>query len=125
MLLDDFAYTIVFNNRCSPEKVPEGLKELYAYLNDPNIVGESELVKNIDKRVRKFNGSKWRTRQMTFEYYLKEAKEEGLEQGRTEGEASGRAAEKLAIAKALKDKGIDIDIISETSGLSKDEIEKL
>lgn len=36
-----------------------------------------------------------------------------------------RAAEKLAIAKALKDKGIDIDIISETSGLSKDEIEKL
>lgn len=59
MLLDDFAYTIVFNSRCSPEKVPEGLKELYAYLNDPNIVGESELVKNIDKRVRKFNGSKW------------------------------------------------------------------
>lgn len=55
LLLDDFAYTIVLNSRCSPEKVPEGLKELYAYLNDPNIVGESELVKNIDKRVRKFN----------------------------------------------------------------------
>lgn len=58
-----------------------------------------------------------------------EAEKKGIEQGRTEGlaegEASGRAAEKLAIAKALKDKGIDIDIISETSGLSKDEIEKL
>ena len=58
---------------------------------------------------------------------LDEAEKKGLEQGRTEGlaegEASGRAAEKLAIAKALKDKGIDI--ISETSGLSKDEIEKL
>lgn len=52
---------------------------------------------------------------------LDEAEKKGL----AEGEASGRAAEKLAIAKALKDKGLDIDIISETSGLSKDEIEKL
>ena len=117
LLLDDFAYTIVLNSRCSPEKVPDGLKELYAYLNDPSIVGESELVKNIDNRVRKFNGSKWRTRQMTFEYYLKEAKEEGLEQG--------RAAEKIKMAKALKSKGVDIDIIAETSGLTKEEIEQL
>lgn len=121
LLLDDFAYTIILNSRCSPEKVPDGLKELYAYLNDPNIVGESELVKNIDKRVRKFNGSKWRTRQMTFEYYLKEAKEEGIEQG----EASGRADRELEMAKALKDKGVDIEIIAETSGLSVEEIEKL
>ena len=125
MLLDDFAYTIVFNSRCSPEKVPEGLKELYAYLNDPNIVGESELVKNIDKRVRKFNGSKWRTRQMTFEYYLKEAKEEGLEQGRTEGEASGRAAEKLDMARAMKDDKEPITKIIKYTGLPKEEIEKL
>ncbi len=58
---------------------------------------------------------------MTLEYIVKEAKEEGIEQG----EASGRAAEKIEMAKALKDKGVAIDIIAETSGLSAEEIEKL
>ena len=49
----------------------------------------------------------------------------GEVRGRSEGEASGRAAEKIEMAKALKDKGVAIDIIAETSGLSKEEIEKL
>ena len=60
---------------------------------------------------------------------LEEGRSEGLEQGRTEGlaegEASGRAAEKIEMAKALKEKGVAIDIIAETSGLSKEDIEKL
>ena len=54
-------------------------------------------------------------------YAREEAREQGLEQGIAQGEASGRAA----VAKALKDKGVDLDIIAETSGLSKEEIEKL
>ena len=62
-------------------------------------------------------------------YAREEAREQGLEQGiaqgRTEGEASGRAERELEMAKALKDKGVDIDIIAETSGLSVEEIEKL
>ena len=52
---------------------------------------------------------------------LYEARNEGLRQG----EASGRAERELEMARALKDKGISIDIIAETSGLSKEEIEKL
>ena len=52
---------------------------------------------------------------------IQEAREQGEELGRSEGEASGRAA----VAKALKDKGVDIEIIAETSGLSVEEIEKL
>ena len=54
-----------------------------------------------------------------------QAREEGLEQGRTEGEASGRAAEKIEMAKAMKDKGYSTDEISELTGLSSDEIKKL
>lgn len=42
-----------------------------------------------------------------------------------EGFEDGKAAEKREIAKALKDKGVDIEIIAETSGLSVEEIEKL
>ena len=118
----------IFPRTTSPDKVPEKLRAFYKYINDPTKI-DSKLVEDIDKRVRKYNTPEWRERQLTFGHMLDEAEKKGLEQGRTEGlaegEASGRAAEKLAIAKALKDKGIDIDIISETSGLSKDEIEKL
>ena len=46
-------------------------------------------------------------------------------QAREEGEATGRAAEKLEMARALKAKGVDINIIAETSGLSVEEIEQL
>jgi len=42
-----------------------------------------------------------------------------------EGFEDGKAVEKREIAKALKDKGVDIEIIAETSGLSVEEIEKL
>ena len=56
---------------------------------------------------------------------IKEAREQGEKsgeaRGRSEGEASGRAA----VAKAMKEKGIDVETIAETSGLSKAKIEML
>ena len=58
---------------------------------------------------------------MTLEYMIAEAKEEGLEQGLEQG----RAAERLEMARTLKDKGISVDIIAEASGLSEEEIDKL
>ena len=51
--------------------------------------------------------------------------EKGRYEGLAEGEASGRAEREIEMAKALKDKGVAIEIIAETSGLSKEEIEKL
>ena len=54
---------------------------------------------------------------ITVEEYGMVMKKEGFE--------DGKAAEKHEIAKALKDKGVDIEIIAETSGLSVEEIEKL
>ena len=60
-----------------------------------------------------------------LEQVRKQILEQGREQGRTEGEASGRAAEKLEMARALKDRGVSIEIIAETSGLSTEEIDKL
>ena len=66
---------------------------------------------------------------MTLEYMIAEAKEEGLEQGRTEGlaegEASGRAEREIERARAMKEKKYSIDEISELTGLSAEEIEKL
>ncbi len=54
---------------------------------------------------------------ITVEKYGEVMKKEGFE--------DGKAAEKLEMAKALKVKGVSIDIIAETSGLPVEEIEKL
>ena len=60
-----------------------------------------------------------------LEQGLAQGLEQGLEQGIAQGIAQGEASKALEMAKTLKAKGIDIDIIAEVSGLSKDEIEQL
>ena len=124
LIFDDGTGRILLNTRCSPDKIPEGLRAFYEYINDPSKV-DTELVRDINERVRKYNTPEWREKQLTFGHMLDEAEKRGLAQGRIEGEVSGRAAEKLEIAKTLKAKGVDIDIIAEASGLSKEEIEQL
>ena len=64
-------------------------------------------------------------REQGLEEGRKEGLEQGIEQGLEAGIAQGEASKALAIAKALKTKGVDIDIIAETSGLTKEEIEQL
>ena len=72
-------------------------------------------------------------REEAMEQGLEHGLEQGLEQGRIEGfaegekvgEERGEASGRAAVAKALKDKGVSIDIIAEASGLSVEEIEKL
>ena len=52
----------------------------------------------------------------------KENFEQGLQQGRAEGKAEGRAEEKLAMAKSMLEKNIDIDLIISITGLTAEEI---
>ena len=57
-----------------------------------------------------------------------DAKQEGIEQGKKEGMEQARTeakAEKLEIAKKLKQTGMDIKQISEITGLAEEEIEKI
>ena len=56
---------------------------------------------------------------------LSAAREQGLERGLEQGRSEGEASKALDMAKALKNKGVSVDIIAETSGLSVEEIEKL
>ena len=51
--------------------------------------------------------------------------QEGQQEGIKEGELKGKQQEKSEIAKKLLNKEIDISIISETTGLSIEEINKL
>ena len=117
---NDGTSKILLNTKCSPDNMPEKLRSFYEYINDPTKVG-SELIESIDERVQKYNTPEWRERLVTLEYMIAEAKEEGI----AEGEAYGRAAEKIEMARAMKNDKEPIDKIIKYTGLSKEEIEKI
>ena len=151
--LNDERYTVILNASCSTGKVPERFRSLFEYLKTGEVAGEDDFIEKIDARVREFQDDEEIKHMMSVEdemrlFYenkyekkyerdlkeglekgLKQAQkqslEQGLEQGRTEGEASGRAEREIEIAMALKDRGVSIEIIAETSGLSAEEIDKL
>ena len=75
--IGDGAFKIILNTACNPDKVPEGLHPLYAYINDPSKCEGSALVEAIDARVKKFNGRDWRWRQVTLEYMMWEEYRKG------------------------------------------------
>ncbi len=52
-------------------------------------------------------------------------REEGLKEGLEKGIEQGEKNKAMSIAKSFKNSGIDIKIISENTGLSIEEIEKL
>ena len=60
----DEAYSIILNTSCSPHKVPESLKPLFEYINDPSKGVGDALVDHIDERVKKFNTHEWRRKHM-------------------------------------------------------------
>ncbi|MEI0518392.1 ATPase, partial [Brachyspira murdochii] len=56
---------------------------------------------------------------------IEKGMEKGLEEGRREGMQEGIRKEQITIARSFKNAGIDIKIISENTGLSVEEINKL
>ena len=56
---------------------------------------------------------------------LKKGRKEGIQKGRKEGIQKGKAEEKMVTAKKMKSEGLDIELISKITGLTKEEIDKL
>ena len=54
-----------------------------------------------------------------------EGLEKGLKKGRAEGRAEGEKQKALSIAKAMLQRGLDIQMIAELSGLTAEEIQSL
>ncbi len=75
------------------------------------------------------HSKKFMIRAIAEEIYRNEGieigKEEGLREGEKKGKEEGLKEKAVEMAKALRKKEIDITIIAETSGLSKEEIKKL
>ena len=53
------------------------------------------------------------------------AEQKGMAKGMAEGIAKGRMEQNIANARSMKLAGLDYEIISQVTGLSKDEIDKL
>ena len=51
--------------------------------------------------------------------------DDGKEAGKAEGLKEGAKAEKISIAKKLLNKGVSIDLVSESTGLSIEELNKI
>ena len=56
---------------------------------------------------------------------LRREREDGFDEGKLEGLKEGRIAEQISMAKSMKTKNLDINLISEITGLTIDEIKKL
>ena len=60
----------------------------------------------------------------TIEYERECAREEGRAEGKIEGLAEGKAEARLDMAKLLLEQGVNLEIISKTTGLTAEEINK-
>ena len=89
------------------------------YLNE-----DSEFVKFMSEEDEdKYFINSWRTEGR--EEGIKEGIKEGISKGTKEGIALGVAQEKIAIVKSMLEKNYDIKEISDITGLSIDEINKI
>ena len=110
-------------------------KNMEEYMSD--IVKEKPIMEEAHKRYNNFI----RSRLMMSEYEKKEIYQydkqimlkderregikEGMKKGKLEGLKEGRIAEQISMAKSMKTKNLDINLISEITGLTIDEIKKL
>ena len=116
----------VFKSRTKNE-LENALKEI------ASIKSKTKLLEHIDKLSGDDDMIKIYTdlsrRELEYNTRMEDATNEGLEkglkQGIQQGIKTGKEEEKISIAKNLLDKNIDIEIISSSTGLSIEEIEKL
>ena len=106
-------------------------KEVEEYMKENVAIKEAneKLEKMIeDEHIRKM--AEWREMAIIEENSMKKSayrkgREEGEIRGEARGEARGKKLEKRETAKKLKELNVDINIIIQSTGLTKEEIEKL
>ena len=107
------------------------INEWFQFINNPKAVlgMESDGIKKAKKVLEEISEDE-RERRLTElrEKYIMDQQaihDHGYDKGWESGIEEGSKQEKIKIAKRLKEKGIDVNIIAEVAGLTKEEIEKL
>ena len=77
-----------------------------------------------EAEIAKFNAEDRREYEDSLKAYrdIKNSIDTALEQGREEGRAEGRAEGRIDMVKAMLQRGLDIQMIAELSGLTAEEI---
>ena len=132
--LQDEAYKLFFNTKGTRGELPEALKEMLAYINNPEEypVEESKLklIHRLDEAVETAKMSEdWRRAYMTYQTHLRDAQLEGIaigrKEGRQEGRLEGRKEGLLEAAKAMLQGHLPVEQIVRFTGLSQEDVQKL
>ena len=123
--LSDETYTIILAIDCPRGKIPKELESFFTYVKSETVDENDAFVKRIHQKVEEANRDAEVTEIMTIEEEMNVRWHYGYKEGRSEGEAAGAAQEKRQIAKAMKDKKLDISVIADITGLTPEEIENL
>jgi predicted transposase/invertase (TIGR01784 family) len=108
------------------------LKNLHKLDRIPDKLRESIFTHLFEKaEIARFSQDQYRDYEDSLKYYrdlknsLDTSREEGRVEGRIEGKEEGRIVEKIEIAKKMLNKGMDISLVSEVTGLDTEEILRL
>ncbi|WLE95745.1 MAG: Rpn family recombination-promoting nuclease/putative transposase [Candidatus Electrothrix communis] len=118
---DKWMYVIKNLNRL--ERLPDTLREqVFEQLFDT-----AEIARFTPDQVRSYEKSLkyYRDMKNSLDTAFDEGKEEGITEGRTEGKKEGRTEEKRQVVINGLQKGLDIKIIADLTGLSVEAIEKI
>ena len=121
-----------FNLNNDKEKLSSWIK-FFKGENMSNLIKENNIFEEVEKRCQSFIDSDplinaYRKKECN-EYFYKDMmnveREEGIKEGIEKGKLEGIRDEKCSMAKSMKTKHLDINLISEITGLTIDEINKL
>ena len=104
------------------------IKHLEDFQNMPAIFSDEIFTKAFEKaELAKFGAVDLDNYETSLKIYrdLKGVIDTAFDDGKLEGKIEGKLEEKVGIAKLLKENGVSIQIISKTTGLTDDEINKL
>ena len=113
----------VFSELKKLEKLGEEayINKTITYVLDAGKAPREEDIDNAMKRLESRDKEKFMT---LIEYFKPKIFQRGMEKGIEQGIEQGRKERDIQMAKTLLLEGIDIEIISKTTGLSKEEIRK-
>jgi predicted transposase/invertase (TIGR01784 family) len=133
--LSVYPHRLVFlNPRLRNEMTPESIR-MWLELIDDSMDAEVEEsryslpIQKVIEEIKRDNITPQELRiikdEAAWERTLRESFEDGHEKGREEGVEKGRRQEKEQIALSLLQKGMDVAMISEVTGLKQEEVEKI
>ena len=131
ILTEDLEFYILELDKVRKESDESKLTKWLNFIKNPMEVSKME-----DEGIRRAREELEKISKDEHERYLAElrqkhimdtnaVREAGYDDGLKKGLKEGKISTKISIAKKLKEKHIEIDTISETTGLTKEEIEKL